>query len=213
MKSIITFILCLVFSFGLAQKKSSATNSKKFTFGVKAGGNINHISGNDAQRNIKMKISFHGGIFANYKLNQKMRVQMESSYQHFATNMNYKADTLVKGKWTLNHIAIPVFFQYEFIPNFYAETGPELDIILAGKQILFDTRNYNIQKEADFKKTGYVKSLSFGWALGAGYYFTPNFGVNLRYTMGLTSPYITRNGLKADQFRMHNVQVGLMARF
>lgn len=243
MKHILTLILCGVFSLTLAQKKSSTTkrktshsvvnkkstpaskkytttkknnhnsNSQKLSFGVKAGAGFGIIGGGDKYRTLKMKPVFHGGIFAKYKLDRNINLQMESTYQHFGSSIELKEYPGVKGYWELSHIAVPILFQYQFSPNFYAETGPELDIVLQSRQVITDMGNYNFQnKETDFKPA--TKSTFYSWALGTGYYFNPNFGLNLRYSIGLNTPYKKRtDGLSTEKFRTHNVQLGVMYQF
>ena len=216
MKKIIIAVLCLSMGWAAAQKKKAVASNKSnrvsspqksysknqpFTFGIKAGGGLNKISVKDeTYRNLKSKIGFYGGLFVNYSISEKMAVQLDALYQHFGTKINYKEDTNVKGYWTLSHINIPVTFQFKFIPQV----------------VITDKAGYNnIPDKKSFKE--YTKGAFFGWNFGGGYFITEKFSVNLRYSMGITSPYNEKedhNGKKdRAKFRTGNLQLGLSYHF
>ena len=145
-----------------------------------------------------------------------MAVQLDALYQHFGTKINYKEDTNVKGYWTLSHINIPVTFQFKFIPQVYIETGPEVNITIKSEEVITDKAGYNnIPDKISFKE--YTKGAFFGWNFGGGYFITEKFSVNLRYSMGITSPYNEKedhNGKKdRAKFRTGNLQLGLSYHF
>ena len=235
MKKIIIAVLCLSMGWAAAQKKKTGASNKSnrvsspqksysknqpLTFGIKAGGGLNKISVKDeTYRNLKSKIGFYGGLFVNYSISEKMAVQLDALYQHFGTKINYKDDTNVKGVkgyWTLSHINIPVTFQFKFIPQVYIETGPEVNIPIKSEQVNTDKAGYNnIPDKTSFKE--YTKGAFFGWNFGGGYFITEKFSVNLRYSMGITSPYNEKedhNGKKdRAKFRTGNLQLGLSYHF
>jgi len=122
----------------------------------------------------------------------------------------------VKGYWTLSHINIPVTFQFKFIPQVYIETGPEVNITIKSEEVITDKAGYNnIPDKKSFKE--YTKGAFFGWNFGGGYFITEKFSVNLRYSMGITSPYNEKedhNGKKdRAKFRTGNLQLGLSYHF
>ena len=191
MKKIIIAVLCLSMGWAAAQKKKAVASNKS-------------------------KIGFYGGIFVNYSISEKMAVQLDALYQHFGTKINYKEDTNVKGYWTLSHINIPVTFQFKFIPQVYIETGPEVNITIKSEEVITDKAGYNnIPDKKSFKE--YTKGAFFGWNFGGGYFITEKFSVNLRYSMGITSPYNEKedhNGKKdRAKFRTGNLQLGLSYHF
>ena len=232
MKKIIIAVLCLSMGWAAAQKKKTGASNKSnrvsspqksysknqpLTFGIKAGGGLNKISVKDeTYRNLKSKIGFYGGLFVNYSISEKMAVQLDALYQHFGKKINYKEDTNVKGYWTLSHINIPVTFQFKFIPQVYIETGPEVNIPIKSEEVITDKAGYNnIPDKISFKE--YTKGAFFGWNFGGGYFITEKFSVNLRYSMGITSPYNEKedhNGKKdRAKFRTGNLQLGLSYHF
>ena len=232
MKKIIIAVLCLSMGWAAAQKKKAVASNKSnrvsspqksysknqpLTFGIKAGGGLNKISVKDeTYRNLKSKIGFYGGLFVNYSISEQIAVQLDALYQHFGTKINYKEDTNVKGYWTLSHINIPVTFQFKFIPQVYIETGPEVNITIKSEQGINDKAGHNnIPDKTSFKDA--TKGAFFGWNFGGGYFITEKFSVNLRYSMGITSPYnnknIVQNRGDRTKFRTGNLQLGLSYHF
>lgn len=57
----------------------------------------------------------------------------------------------------------------------------------------------------------HTKLFDFGLGLGAGYYFTPNIGVNVRYVAGLTD--IAKNRIGGDSSKNGVFQLGLAYKF
>ncbi len=230
MKKIVFTFLAVASMMVTAQKKSNTPKSSKakvqasshtkkkvakkggaFTIGVKGGGNFTQISGNDKYRNLKSKIGFYGGVLGNYNLGDKMALQMEALYQAAGAKVDMKDNTDVKGVWNLNYIAVPILFQYEVLPQFYLETGPEFQVIVKSNQVITDKAGTNIASETDFKD--YTHPLIFAWDFGAGYRLTSNLSIDARYSFGLNSPYKESENGDAKSFRNSNFQLGLSYRF
>lgn len=219
-KSIIIVLSLFSLNIMTAQKKKTKQSSTKpslpLSFGVKAGGGLHKISNNDELRNLKSKIGFYGGLFTNYAISKKASVQLEALYQHFGVNIDYKQDTRVKGYAQLSHINIPLDFQYRIIPQLYAETGPEINIVIKTQEVITDKAGYNLADKSDWKE--YTKGTFFGWNFGLGYFLTENISANARFSLGLNTPYkdyVAPNGEKryATKFRTSNLQVGLAYKF
>ena len=74
----------------------------------------------------------------------------------------------------LNYLNIPVLAKYYIVDKkFSVEAGPQLGVLLSAKA---DSQNIK-----DF-----TRSADLGFNLGAGYNFTDNLSVGLRYTIGLS---------------------------
>lgn len=196
MKKILFGLALVAGTFTFAQKTSSKTAaSSPVRFGLKAGLNISSLSDSDS----KSKAGFYGGVFANIPVAQDFSVQPEVLYSGMGAK--YKGNTDLKAN--LDYIAVPVMFQYNALPNLYLEAGPQFSFLVNAKA------KYN-SNSVDIKDG--LKTFDFGLGLGAGYYFTQNIGVNLRYVAGLTD--INKNKPSgADSSKNGAFQIGLAYKF
>ncbi|MDH6253732.1 opacity protein-like surface antigen [Chryseobacterium sp. H1D6B] len=176
-----------------AQEK--AKSSSPIAFGLKAGLNISTISSDDS----KSKAGFYGGAFANIPVASSFSVQPEVLYNGLGAKYDGNSDL----KINLSYISVPVMFQYKATPEFYLEAGPQFSFLI-------DSKLKYQSNSTDAKDL--VKGFDFGIGIGAGYYFTPNIGVNVRYVAGVTDIAKEVAGNQADG--KNNVfQVGLAYKF
>lgn len=146
-------------------------NAQKTRFGVKGGLNISTVVGGDVD-NTKSLIGFHVGGLAEIHVVEKFFIQPELLYSAQGTKVDGPLGTDADLK--LNYLNIPVLAKYYFVENkFSVEAGPQLGILLSAKA------NGNDIKDL-------TRSTDFGFNLGAGYNFTENFSVGIRYTIGLS---------------------------
>jgi opacity protein-like surface antigen len=192
MKKILLGLALVAGTFTFAQKTSNASSSP-VRFGVKAGLNISTISNSD----LNSKAGFYGGVFANIPVAQDFSVQPEVLY----SGMGGKAKSNSNVKLNTDYIAVPVMLQYNLIPNLYVEAGPQFGFLISAKGKANGS-------SVDVKDN--LKTFDFGIGLGAGYYFTQNIGVNLRYTAGLSD--VPKNN-PGDASRNGVFQVGLAYKF
>jgi hypothetical protein len=81
-------------------------------------------------------------------------------------------------KVKLIYLNLPVLFQYMVGDGFRLHTGPQLGILLSGKEKIGNV-------EYDIKDV--LNTAEFGWEFGAGYQFPGSgLGLDARYTVGLT---------------------------
>ena len=195
MKKIFLGLALVAGTFTFAQKTSTNTSSSPVRFGLKAGLNVSSLSNSGWNS----KAGFYGGVFANIPVAQDFSVQPEVLY----SGMGAKAKSNSDVKLNLDYIAIPVMFQYNALPNLYLEAGPQFSFLINSK--LKDSSTSIDVKDG-------TKSFDFGLGLGAGYYFTPNIGVNLRYVAGLSD--ISKNRPSgSDSVKNGVFQVGLAYKF
>ncbi|MBL3547632.1 porin family protein [Chryseobacterium sp. KMC2] len=194
MKKILLGLALVAGTFTFAQKTSTTSNSP-IRFGLKAGLNISSISGDDT----KSKAGFYGGVFANIPVAQDFSVQPEVLY----SGMGAKADGNSDMKINLDYISVPVMFQYNALPNLYLEAGPQFSFLINSK---FKYQSNSVDVKDSFK------TFDFGLGLGAGYYFTPNIGINVRYVAGL-SDIIKDKPSGSDSSKNGVFQVGLAYKF
>ena len=195
MKKIFLGLALVAGTFAFAQKTSTNTAaSSPVRFGLKAGLNISNISNSDTNS----KAGFYGGAFANIPVAQDFSVQPEVLYSGMGAKSKYNSSD----KINLDYIAVPVMFQYNALPNLYVEAGPQFGFLVGAK---LKTNSGSL----DLKDS--TKTFDFGLGLGAGYYFTQNIGVNVRYVAGLTD--IAKNRVGGDSSKNGVFQVGLAYKF
>ncbi|WP_343658397.1 porin family protein [Chryseobacterium sp.] len=196
MKKLILGLALVAGTFTFAQKTSTSTSSASSSpvrFGLKAGLNISSISNSNANS----KAGFYGGVFANIPVAQDFSVQPEVLY----SGQGAKAKSNSNVKLNTDYIAVPVMLQYNLIPNLYVEAGPQFAFLISAKG---KDNNASVDVKDDFK------TFDFGLGLGAGYYFTQNIGVNVRYTAGLSKIAKEDDG---DSSRNGVFQIGLAYKF
>jgi len=192
MKKLILGLALVAGTFTFAQKTPTASSSP-VRFGLKAGLNISNISNSD----LNSKAGFYGGVFANIPVAQDFSVQPEVLY----SGLGGKAKGNSNIKLNTDYIAVPVMLQYNLIPNLYVEAGPQFGFLISAK-------GKGTGASVDVKDN--FKTFDFGLGLGAGYYFTQNIGVNVRYTAGISD--VPKNN-PGDASRNGVFQLGLAYKF
>jgi opacity protein-like surface antigen len=197
---------------------TTTTSSNAVRFGIKGGMNVSSLSNDAGLDDSKSKIGFNGGVFANIPVGSSFSVQPEVLYNNLVSKVTLTDVTTPGGtNYTaeyarhLDYISVPLMFQYNLVPNFYLEAGPEFSFMIDARDKYKSTKNgnttgaesYSLDKD-DFN------TFNFGIGIGAGYYFTDNIGLTARYVAGATDIYKNNNG---DAVRNNNFQVGLAFKF
>jgi hypothetical protein len=160
---ILTAIAVMAFAF---------TNAQQTRFGVKGGLNLSNWSGGDARDYTKALVGFHVGGFAEIKIIEKLAIQPELLFS--AQGAKIEADGFFSDyDVKTNYLNIPVLAKYYIVDKFSVEAGPQLGVLLSAKA------------DGEDVKDGF-KTVDFGFNVGAGYHFTDNISLNLRYTIGLS---------------------------
>ncbi len=194
MKKVFLGLAVAISSMTFAQEKAKESSSS-VRFGLKAGLNVSTISGGDS----KAKAGFYGGAFANIPIASSFSVQPEVMYN----GVGAKDEQLNDFKVNLSYISVPVMFQYNVIPNFYLEAGPQFSFLVDSK---FKYQSVSV------KANDYIKTFDFGIGLGAGYYVTDNFGITARYVAGVVD--IPKDTMGPEASGKNNVfQIGLAYKF
>jgi len=165
------------------------------TFGIKGGVNVSSISGEDT----KAKVGFGGGLFMNAPIAESFSIQPEILYNMKGAESEGGIDASIK----LDYISVPVMFQYNATPQFYLEAGPEFSFLTSAKLKLGN-------ESGDVKEL--FKSFDLGIGIGAGYYFTPNFGLTARYVAGVTE-VLHADADSSDKSTNNVFSVGLAYKF
>lgn len=161
-KIILTAIAVAAFSFA---------NAQQTRFGVKGGLNLSTVVGGDVD-DTKTLVGFHLGGFAEINIVEKFFIQPELLFSAQGTKVDggFGGDVDFK----LNYLNIPVLAKYYIVDNkFSVEAGPQLGVLLSAKAEGEDIKDF-------------TRSVDFGFNIGAGYNFTDNLAVGLRYTIGLS---------------------------
>lgn len=222
MKKLILGIAVMSTTLAFAQTTSSSGSSmSSVRFGIKAGMNVASLSKDAGLEDQKSKIGFNAGVFANIPVAESFSIQPEVLYNQLGAKVEDQYTVLgvtTKDSYSthLDYVSVPLMFQYNFIPNFYVEAGPEFGFMVGAKEkgdttvttgSTTTTSSYSEKIDKDNLNT-----FNFGVGLGAGYYFTDNIGVTARYTAGVTDVAKDRPS-GSDAIRNNNFQVGLAFKF
>lgn len=164
------------------------------TFGLKAGMNVSSVSNAEDSES---KIGLNAGLFMNAPLAESFSIQPELLY-------NSKGVKWSDGDGTTNadYISVPVMFQYNATPQFYLEAGPEFSFLMSAKD-KWDGDSEDVKEN--------FNSFDFSVGLGAGYYFTPNFGLTARYVAGFTD--VIKDNDTDETYKNNVFQIGLAYKF
>lgn len=213
MKKLILGMALAAGSMAFAQNTTGMSSSASpVQFGIKGGMNVSSLSKDASLEDQGSKIGFNAGVFATIPVATSFNIQPEVLYTQYGD----KYDQVVLGNRYsrsrhLDYIAVPVMFQYNFVPNFYVEAGPEFGFLVSAKnKVKNETNNDTLTETGNYKDD--LNTFNFGLGIGAGYYFTDNIGITARYVAGLSDIAKDRpNG--SDAIRNNVFQVGLAFKF
>lgn len=197
-------------SFALAQTSP--------TFGIKGGMNVSSLSKDGGLEDQGSKIGFNGGVFLNAPISEQFSIQPEVLYNNLGskvTTKGYVGSSPYTAEYArhLDYIAVPVMFQFNATPNFYIEAGPQFSFLVDARDKYKNTKNGSTQDAESYSlDKDNFNTFDFGLGLGIGYNFTPQLGLNARYTAGFTDIYKNNTGSN-DNVRNNVFQVGLTFKF
>src|SRR5215203_1575353 len=100
-------------------------SAQNINFGLKGGLNLATIDSKETN-DIKSRLGFHAGLFANIPVSSQIAVQPEAVY----SSQGAKYTELgIEHSLALNYVNIPVMVQAMVGRGFYAEVGPQLGIL------------------------------------------------------------------------------------
>lgn len=215
-----------------AQEKEQpvATKPSSVRFGIKAGFNGSTFSRgerSEVDNSEKIKAGSHIGVFANIPLAEKFSIQPELLFSQLGSKtedifIHNSENSSTKHEYTyktnLNYLTLPVMIQYNILPQLYVEAGPEFGLLLGGKingdgrsEVIFEgTITTGTESFSENITMKLYNKFNFGIGIGAGYYFTQNFGVTARFTAGITGIFKNDYGSKV---RNNALQIGVAYQF
>ncbi|MBW8522677.1 PorT family protein [Chryseobacterium chendengshani] len=230
MKKLILGLALTAGSLAFAQTTTTTTStSSAIRFGIKAGMNVASLSDDAGLEDQKSKIGFNAGVFASIPLAESFSIQPEILYSQYGAKIENTDEFTVLGTTTrnvesystnLDYITVPVMFQYNFVPNFYVEAGPEFGFLISAKNKGDRNTTVTTGSNVSTSSSSYTEDIdkdnlntfNFGVGIGAGYYFTDNIGITARYVAGVTDVAKDRPS-GSDAVRNNTFQVGLAYKF
>lgn len=147
--------------------------------GIKAGVNVYTLDKEQiAGTSEDMRIGVHGGFFFHVPLTSLFSIQPELLYSAEGIKTSWNEE---KTKTTLHYLNLPVMFQLTTSSGFYAETGPQLGILIQGK-----SKTEKEGNETVLALNTLMKKTAFAWGLGAGYR-KDSYGLSARYNYGISN--------------------------
>ena len=165
----------------------------KVQFGLKAGGNMANITGDDAKdlnTALKNKVGFVGGVFLAFDTGSIFTLQLEVLYTMKGTNMTYTdIDTTYNEKIYGNYIEIPLLFKFR-IP-----TPLVSPFVFAGPAVGFKLSEKLTENGTDVPlDQALLKNNDYGAIFGGGVNIGSHFQLDVRYSMGLQKVIATVSG-------------------
>ncbi len=149
--------------------------SAQIHFGIKAGYNLANLPSSPVQPSVSSKSDFNAGVLASIPLFSSCSLQPEIMYSGQGDAFT---STYISGKSNLDYLNIPVLFKYQHSSGLFAESGPQLGILLSSKASAGGNT---------FDNKSTTKSTDFSWAFGIGYKLPLGLGIDARYNLGLTN--------------------------
>jgi hypothetical protein len=190
----------VLLSLGLLASVSFAAQAQSISYGVKAGASLTSYTGKNTG-DLKNVVGFHGGLVANFAVNDAFSIQPELLY----SMKGAKSEETIGGytdKVTsrLHYIDVPVLARVNAGGLFF-ELGPQIGFLVAAKSkeeisggVGSGTYNYNVKDQ--------VKSVDFGYAAGLGYQISNGPGIGLRYNGGFSD--LDKNSRSGSSSSTHN---------
>jgi hypothetical protein len=151
-------------------------------FGIRVGGNMAKITGNDVadiNTTLKNKVGFVGGVFLAFNMGRIFTLQLEGLYTMKGVNMDVPdGDMTYNEKLTANYIEIPLLLKFR-IP-----TPGISPFVFAGPSVGFKLSEKTVVDGETIDETIF-KNNDYGAIFGGGVDFGRHFQIDVRYSLGL----------------------------
>lgn len=143
--------------------------------GLKAGLNFCNVKFPEPS-DTKTRVAFYGGVQAEIAVGKKFILQPELLYSQKGFRY-YSLGTSQEGHISINYISVPLLAEYSLTDKLKVSTGPEFNYLVNAK-----SRDNGVSN--DLSKN--YKKFDVAIDLGVSYQFLKSFGINFRYSYGLT---------------------------
>jgi len=194
-KSLLAFLTLVLVAFQTNTYAQTTTDkpSKKIEWGLRGGLNLSNTSAGfgtgNTFRDPSFKLGLLGGVTLQVPLSNALRLQPEIAFSSEGSLQEGLIGNVADNKYVLvfttqlNFLNIPLMLQYNEGKGFYAETGPQLGILLNARlKNAFPAAGAPAETEISDTKNAVMS-----WATGIGYQFEGRTALGLRYTLGLAN--------------------------
>jgi len=198
MKKVFGFIGILSMSFGFAQ-----------SFGVKGGANIATISKERSWDDTNARLGYYVGAYMHAPINNIFSIQPEVLYNSVGVKYENGRASHTLG---LDYISVPIMFQFELIPKFYVEAGPQMSFLIGNSDRNKMDDVVTIKK---YRNNSNYNNFDLSGGVGLGFRIN-NITIGARYLVGFTD--IKKSGSTTwsnddKQLRNNALQIGLQYGF
>lgn len=142
-----------------------------FSAGIKGGLNLATLEGNNADEVYANRTGYHGGVFANIRL-QRLGIQPEIIFSSQGAQLD-----LSNAEEKFTYVNVPVIFKYYLFDFLNIQAGPQFGIMTSA---VVEDANGSVDVEGTYKKTDLTLGLGIGIELPLG------LNLECRYNMGMT---------------------------
>jgi hypothetical protein len=166
-------------------------------FGIKGGVNIANtdISSDQFTLETKSKIGFHGGVFVNFMLSDKMGIQPELLYSLQGSEYDIPS---VDGNLKLGYLNVPVLFRYNINDMFSIHAGPQFGFLMSAEEE-FDGDTQDVKD--DFKGS------DISGAFGLEVDLPMKIGVGARYVLGFSNVLTDDGSFGDSKLKNNTIQI------
>lgn len=194
-KSLLAFLTLVLVAFQTNTYAQTTTDkpSKKIEWGLRGGLNLSNTSAGfgtgNTFRDPSFKLGLLGGITLQVTMSNALRLQPEIAFSSEGSLQEGLIGNVSDNKYVLvfttqlSFLNIPLMLQYNEGKGFYAETGPQLGILLNARL----TNAFPAAGAPSETTISDTKNAVMSWATGFGYQFEGRTALGLRYTLGLSN--------------------------
>jgi hypothetical protein len=177
-KMMLTAVAVITFAFSNAQETRA---------GIKGGINIATLTG-DAE-GATSRVGFQAGGFLEIKITDRFAIQPELLFSTQGVHTEIvKPDNEYKIEKRINlmYLNIPIMARFYVVDKFSVEAGPQIGFLARARATSEITSYGNrVSGEEDLKR--YLRAADLGVNFGAGYDFTEDLSIGIRYNIGCSN--------------------------
>ncbi|MNK45751.1 hypothetical protein D3C87_645210 [compost metagenome] len=179
------------------------------SFGVKGGANIATISKERSWDDTNARLGYYVGAYMHAPINNIFSIQPEVLYNSVGVKYENGRASHTLG---LDYVSVPIMFQFELIPKFYVEAGPQMSFLIGNSDRNKTDDVVTIKK---YRNNSNYNNFDLSGGVGLGFRIN-NITIGARYLVGFTD--IKKSGSTTwsnddKQLRNNALQIGLQYGF